>query len=66
MTSAHEIRRSTRVRELSRMRIGELKAVESKRLTEKGMHRVYGGPHNKDEFITSILELEGLNEAVLS
>lgn len=52
------IRHQNRVRELYKLPISQLRLVEARRLNELGSRRIYGEPHTKDEWVSSILELE--------
>jgi hypothetical protein len=54
------------VRKLSRKSRAELASIDAAELAARGMQRLYGGPHSKDELINEIIgfhyPLERLNE----
>lgn len=58
MTTAEQIRHSTRVRELSKMTRGMLEAEERRAMAAVNTRRIDGNRMSKDELIASILHFE--------
>jgi hypothetical protein len=55
---AYILAHDKRVIQLDRMPIASLRSIYRDLLTEAGTSLIYGGPVDKDEFISAIIELE--------